>query len=220
MSNIVELGASDLDQNTGALTAQCKGVALGEDEDDAPDYGPVMVASCLGISARHYPRTDEGSAEGVILDDVPGLDAVVVGARDLRSAKIVGNLKPGDTVLHSTGPQQAAQVQCKEEKRQVANVTKDSRGKTMINILDGAGDQWVVSGFGMSIEMSREQGIVMTTGKATIQITKGGQIVFDGEILHGRAPNPALRFMLGPLTGSPGGAAAAPLVAAKGIYGS
>lgn len=28
----------------------------------------------------------------------------IVGVRDTRTAKIVGNIKPGDIILHSTGP--------------------------------------------------------------------------------------------------------------------
>lgn len=36
--------------------------------------------------------------------EISGQTAVCVGARDTRDATLVGKIKPGDAVLHSTGP--------------------------------------------------------------------------------------------------------------------
>ena len=87
-----------------------RGTSLGDNPDtDAPVFD-VMMPCALGLTAKPYPATAEGYVEAVLEDEVDGLDGLVIGARDLRTAKIVGNLKDGDTCLHSTGPQQAAQV--------------------------------------------------------------------------------------------------------------
>ncbi len=210
--DLVELGAATLSPTTNALAVQCKAASLSDEDGDAPDYGDVMFACALGLAAMPYPATADGAAEAIVATDVPGLDGVMVGARDTRTAKIYGNLKPGDTALHSTGPQMAAQVQCKEEKRQVCMVTKDTAGKTMIALLDGAGDKVQISGFGLMFEMSKEQGIVLSSGGATLQI-KDGVISLAGQVvLGGRTPVGYVQFSpsLTPVVGVTGGCSPSP----------
>lgn len=194
---LVDLGASKRDPVTNAALVQCKG--SGKDTDDAPDYGNVPMFQCLGLTAFPYPADEKGGAQG-ILSEVEGLDGVIVGARDTRSAKVVGNGEPGDTILHATGPEQAAQVQLKEKKRQAVLVSKDSRGETMALVLDGKNDKVQIAAFGMMFEMSRDNGFVVTDGEGgTLQI-KGGAIMLTGQIvLGGRVPSSPV------LSGSPPG---------------
>jgi len=192
-----DLGPGALDED-GNLLVQCKDAPVSED-GTAPDFGDTPIMCALGLTAMPFPATEEGSAEAIVADDLPGVDGVVIGARDVRTANIVGNLKPGDTVLHSTGPEQAAQIQLKEEKRQVVARTKDTRGKDMAVVVDGKNDKVSVTAMGMLIEMSRDNGVnVVGTGGAGIQLVDG-KVIFTGQVFFQRtplgsvlvAPNPA-----------------------------
>jgi len=198
MSDVCELGTARLDDETGTLFVQCKGAAVAED-GTAPDFGEVPFMCALGVTSRPYPKTEEGAAEGILADDVPGMDAALIGARDIRTAGIVGNLADGDTVLHSTGPQQAAQVLCKEKRRQTVMRSKDERGKDIVVSIDGKGEQIMIAGFGFAIEMSRTNGIVLGDGPAALQI-KDGVISMTGTIvLGGRVQTlPVLAGLSGP----------------------
>lgn len=189
MAELVDLGAATLDPKTKAPLFQCKGAPLSSN-GDAPDYGATPLLQCLGVTTMPYPADENGGAQGVMVD-VEGLDGVLVGARDTRTAAIVGNLKPGDCCVHSVGPEQAAQLQLKEEKRQAVLVSKDTQGKTMVIAMDGKNDKITIAGFGCAFEMSRENGIVLTdeTGAAVLQL-KGGQAILCGNstVLGGRTP--------------------------------
>lgn len=103
---IVYLGSSQLDPDTNALTGQGKSTPVGDTDDDAPDYGKIPVATGLGVTARWFPKTDEGSAIGIVDTSLPGQNGWLVGVMDRRaaSAKIVEQLAEGETATHSTGP--------------------------------------------------------------------------------------------------------------------
>lgn len=204
MIDICDMGAASLDPQTNALLAQCKGAPLSEDDSDATDYGAAPLMCALGVTAVPYPRTPEGAAEGLVVTDVPGVDGVVIGARDTRTAGIVGNLKPGDTAVHSTGPQQAAQLLLKEEKRQAVLATKGTDGKQLLLLLDGNADKATLAAFGAVFEISKEQGIVMAdaTGKAGIQIKDGVVSIFGTQVVLG-GRTPALPVLAGTPPGAP-----------------
>ncbi len=209
MLEIVDLGASVLDPETGAQIVRCKGGAVSE--EDAPDYGETPVFQCLGVTSVPFPADETGGAQGIVAQ-LPGVDGAIIGARDTRTSAVVGNIKGGDTILHSTGPSQSAQVQCKESKRQVVLATKDSEGKTALLSLDGKNDKVQIAAFGFMIEVSREQGIVMSseTGGASLQI-KGSVISLCGQVvLGGRTPIAPVLFSLTPVTGTVGVASVAP----------
>jgi hypothetical protein len=123
---IVEIGATNLASN-GILTAQCKGVSDEDDYSDCPIFGQ------LGITARAYQSDDNGRAEAII-DENTG---TIIASRDTRVAAVVGNIVPGDTCLHSTGPVQSARIFCKEEKKLIALLVKDKNDKDMGIIIDG-----------------------------------------------------------------------------------
>ncbi len=114
-ADIALLGASKIGANGSPVWQPA--VPITDDSEDLEGFGECQVFQSLGISSLPYQKDENGFAECLVMRNVGGRDAVCLGARDTRSAKIVGNLKPGDTVVHSTGPSEAAQLQLKEEKR-------------------------------------------------------------------------------------------------------
>lgn len=183
-----DMGAASLDAN-GVLLVQCKGAAVDAAGTAAPDFGRVPVMCALGLTAMQYPSDAKGSAECLVATGVGGLDGVVIAACDTRTASIVGALKPGDTVLHSTGPQQAAQVQLKEEKRQAVVRTVDTRGKDAVLIIDGLADKLTIAAFGHVLEMSRDNGIALTEKGGASLILKDGRAALIGAQVTLGGPN-------------------------------
>lgn len=170
---IVKLGASKLNGKTKSPQWQAVN-DISEEDGDSEDFGDIDVLQGLGLTSMPWPAEGDSYAEGALIRNCGNRNGICIGARDTRSAVALGNVRPGDTVLHSTGPNQAAQVQCKEDKRQVVLFTKDSAGKGMVIVLDGKNDQIQIQGFGMIFEMSKENGIKIDTGK-------GASIMMDGE---------------------------------------
>jgi hypothetical protein len=66
--------------------------------DGAPLFGQ------LGITAIPWPADDRGNAQGTVDETVPGHNGVITSVRDARAAGIVQELAPGETAIHSTGP--------------------------------------------------------------------------------------------------------------------
>lgn len=184
MLEYCDMGAASLDEN-GVLLVQCKGAAVDADGTAAPDYGNSPFMCTLGLTAMPYPADAKGSAEGIVATGIGGLDGVLIAARDTRTAGIVGNLKPGDTVLHSTGPQQASQIQLKEEKRQTVVRTVDTRGKDVVFMHDGVADKTTLAGYGHIVEVSRDNGIVLTESGGAAIILKGGCAYIVGKVVLG-----------------------------------
>jgi hypothetical protein len=113
----------------------------------------------------------------------------------------------------------AAQLQLKEEKRQVVLATVDSKGETMMAILDGKNDECQVIAGGNVFKMSRKDGIVLADSTGGGIHIKDGVVRITGKelMLPGPAPNPAFKLMMGPMIGSPGGVASPPMLAVKGV---
>lgn len=219
--DIVDLGATRVERGNALWQGITK---ISEEDGDEEPMGEGPVFQALGFSSCAWPADDAGKAEAVCIRSVAGRDTVYVGARDTRSAEIVGNLKPGDTVVHSTGPQQAAQLQLKEQKRQAALVSKNAAGKTMVFLLDGEADKAQIVLAGMVFEMNAaEKTAIWSNGKASI-ILDGDTIALDGLVVAGGTrPNPAMKFMISPMVGGvpvPVATTAAGVVAgaAKGIF--
>jgi hypothetical protein len=210
---IVKLGTSKLNSSTKA--AQWQAVNdVGTEPGDSEDFGDVDVIQCLGVTSLPWPADDLGFAEGVIVRNCGNRNAIALGARDIRVAGAIGNSKPGDTIVHSTGPNQAAQLQLKEEKRQVVLYTKDSEGVGMVAVLDGKNDQIQIAAFGMIFEMSKANGIKIDNGEGAAIILQGQDIFLNGNVHHPGIP-PGMSLMCGPPTGSPGGPASVPMVPAQ-----
>lgn len=182
-------------------------VANDNGENDVEPFGEIQIMQGLGLTSAPWPRDEKGYAEGVIARGCGGRNAVCLGARDTRTAAIVGNLKPGDTVLHSTGPNQSAQVQCKEEKRQVVLATIGTDGKQILVIADGKNDKIQVLAFGAVWEMKRDGGgaeINFSNGLGAGLQLKGNSVVVDGNFFANRNAKFPLQSAAGPVTGTSG----------------
>ncbi len=214
-AEIAKLGASKLNDNTKAAQIQALN-DITDEPGDSENFGEVDVLSTLGVTSLPWPATKDGYAEGVILRNCGNRNGICVGARDTRTAKAIGNAKPGDTILHSTGPNQAAQVQCKEEKRQVVLFSKDNSGKGMVVAVDGKNEQIQAVAFGMTIELRKNAGIKLDTGQGASIILKGGDVWINGNI-HVKGMKPGFAIALCPPSGSPGGPASTPLVPMGGV---
>jgi hypothetical protein len=197
--DISKITTAGLDGETNVPVIQAA-VPISEDPTDVESFGDLDSYQALGVTSLPFPETankpdpdDNGFAEAVILRDVGNQDAVVIGARDTRTTEVYGDIAEGDTVLHSVDPDAVAQVQCKANK-QIALVTEDSDGNTMLHLIDGKNDKIQIAAFGGIIEMTRDNGIsiVAPGGDATITL-KGDTIVLAGKVILGGAI-PVLNF--------------------------
>src|SRR5688572_7572162 len=125
-AEIVQLGASSL--KDGGARWQCS-VGVANDNDDNVSYGEIGVFQSLGMTSLPWPKDASGSAEGVMLKGVGSKKGVVIAGCDTRSAKVVGKMDPGDSVLHSTGPDQTAQVRVQGKKKSASIIVKGADGK-------------------------------------------------------------------------------------------
>lgn len=197
----VELGSAKLHPTSKLLTIRAFN-PITNDTDDVEEFGDCDYFSQLGVTAMNYPKTASGFAQGFLVRDAAGAEGVILGARDSRAAGIVGNLKPGDTVLHSTGPEQAAQVQCKEKKRQVVLATKTSDGKSAMLVLDGTKDTATLAFNGAAVQITSAGELLMANkdGKAGIA-TEGTQIKLLGQVVLGGGGAAGLPVLLGASAG-------------------
>lgn len=213
--DIAFLGASSVSSKTGVPLWE-PSVPITDDTTDVEAFGPTAVYQGLGLSSSPWPKDDTGHAECLIVRNCGGRPAVCLGGRDTRTASVIGNLAPGDTVLHSTGPNLSAQLQLKEAKRQAVLVSKDEDGNTMAAILDGLNGKVQITAFGGNIEMLKSGGLSLTAPDGTGILLKDGAIHFMGTPMLGAGNSPGFYFMLanGP---SPGGAAALPMIPCMGV---
>lgn len=182
--DIVTLDGVTIDPTSGAPLVSAKQPITGD--DDVEDFGDAPLMQCLGVSSAPYGKTDEGYCEGVIATGVGARDAVCLGARDTRTAKIIGKLSPGDTVVHTTGPNQAAQLQLKEAKKQAVLVTKGSDGKQILFVLDGKNDKVTLAAFGLAFNFDKATqtaSLMSPNGKNGIVVSDAGVQIL-GQILH------------------------------------
>jgi hypothetical protein len=213
VADIFDLGASSIDPEAGTTKWQALTDA---NNPKAENLGEVEVFQSLGMTARPYPADANGAAEGVGLRNCGGRSLVCIAARDARTAKVAAGLKPGDVCLHSTGPKQSSQIRCLEEKRQVVAATKDSSDNAIMVVLDGKNDKLQVTARGAMFEMDKSGDISIVNASGTGILIQGSKIFILGELsLPGMTPS--MYLMQGPVAGSPGGGAAAPMTAVKGV---
>jgi len=163
--------------------------------DEVEPFGEIQVMQGLGFASAPWPADDNGHAEGVVVRDCGGRNAICIGGRDTRTAGIIGALQPGDTCVHSTGPQQSAQLLLKEKKRQAVLATKGTDKKQIVVLLDGKNDKVQIMAFGGTFEMSKSGGgcqIVLNTGKGAGLQMVGDTIVFDGKFMPRSPTGPVL----------------------------
>jgi hypothetical protein len=183
MPQLVRLNNGFVNVDSNAPGVSCFDAAGDSPEDQEP-FGNVDLMQCLGVSSLPYPPDAAGHAEGILIEGIGGKPGIVVAAWDTRTFSLFGQAKPGDTILHSTGPNRAAQVLCKEEKRQVVLATKDEDGKPAMVVLDGKKQEFQFVGWGYGFKVSKKEGIVLEAGKARIVVSPEG-IRLEGAITLG-----------------------------------
>jgi hypothetical protein len=194
---LVMLGASSL--KDGNARWQCT-LAVANDNDDADSFGELPVYQALGITSLPYPKDDKGFAEAIVLPGVGGKKGVVVGGRDTRAAKIVGKMDPGDSVLHSTDPDQRAQVRVQGKKQMASLVVKGEDGKHLMVMLNGKDGKLQILAKGACIEID-DSGDISLLGKGGGGILiQGGDVCINGVLKLPGMP-PGMFLMACPLTG-------------------
>lgn len=193
-------------------------VPVGDDTSDVESLGELDVFQSLGISSTACPKDDDGFVECIGARNVGGGPGVCLGARDTRNTTFLGNQSPGDTTVHATGPGAVAQCFLKNKKRQAGLATENSKGESMVFVLDGKNDkgQWACNGAMVEIDPDGDVSIVSKGGAAIL--IQGGDIYFRGQAHFPGIP-PGMAIMVGPAVGSPGGGAAAPMTGLKGVGG-
>jgi len=206
---LVKLGASTVSKETGAPLWQAVS-PITDGVNDVDSLGEIDAIQCLGVMANPAAADEKGHAEGLVEEGVGGLPAVALGGRDTRVAKLAGTLKPGDTVLHSTGPSQSALVMCKESKRQVVLATKNKRDETQAIVLDGAAEKLQIAVNGCMFEIA-DGGFTLTdaSGRGSIMVRNGvinliGTVVVGGitPLFPLAAVNPAAPTVPVPVPGA------------------
>lgn len=211
---VVKLGASKLNEKTNSPQWQALN-EVSDDPNDTEQFGDIDVFQGLGVSSMPWPADADSHAEGIIVRNCGNRDAICVGARDTRTAACYGNMKPGDTIMHSTGPNQSAQVQCKETKKQVVLFTRDQSDKGMIVMVDGKNEQIQINAFGMIFQMKKGEGITINNGEGASLILQGPDLFLQGNIhIAGINPGMFLQTAPGP---SPGGPASLPTIPLMGV---
>lgn len=200
MSQIIDIGAAKRDAKTNTVLVQAKSSQIGDTPDDAPGFDDAPVFGALGITAVPWKADDRGNAQGIADTSVPGHNAVITSIRDARSAGVVEELGPGETAIHSTGPDFGSRVFLK---KQLAAIMV---GDDCAMVMDRENQRFTISCFGMHFEMSAANGCVLTSGGATLQLSGPtaslmGQVVLGGRIpmfslLYGQVPGQ-------PVTGMP-----------------
>lgn len=211
---IVKLGASQQHETTKAV--QWQGVNQITGDDDSEDFGSFDVMQCLGVASAPWPADANGFAEAVIAKNCGNRDAIGLGGRDPRSSKAIGKLRPGDTVVYSTGPEAAAQLQLKESKRQVVSYTKDTDGTGMVVMLDGTNNKYQVLVRGAMIEIDDSGDMSLIGNGGASILLQGSHIYLNGNV-HLSGMSPGLVLMQGPPSGSPGSVASVPLFPVLGV---
>lgn len=158
---------------------------VGESDEDAETYGKAPLMQALGVASLPAEPDSAGQCEGILIENVAGLPGVIVSAWDTRTFSIFGNLEPGDTVLHSTGPAKSAQVLCKEKKKQVVLTTLGPDGKQITVMTDGKNGQAQMQAFGFTLTINKD-GIIAEGGGARLMV-KGDQVIIQGGVVIGGA---------------------------------
>lgn len=190
---LVELGAAKLDSTSSVPVAH---VQLDIGDGEVSDYGEVPMMQCLGVTSLPSAATDTGAAEGLLDENVGGLNGCVVGGRDARCASVASGLGPGGTALHSTGADNAkrSQVRC------IENLLALLVGNDSILSMDRGSDLFQIGFGGAIFEINAGKiRIVAKGGKAGIMIDESGSVsIFGIQIVLGglSAPIPGVTNVL------------------------
>jgi hypothetical protein len=181
MPELVDIGAAKRDEKTNELLVQAKTEQIGATPDDAPGLDAAPVFGQLGIAAIPWPADERGNAQG-IKEDAPGHNGIITGMRDARAAGIVEELGPGETCIHSTGPDFDTRLFLKKQLWSL--MIGDDCAVTM----DRENERFTIACFGHIFEMSAANGCVLTTGGATLQLKDAVANLLGQVVLGGRSP--------------------------------
>ncbi len=182
MNDIVDIGSAARDPSTNELLVQAKTAQAGDTPDDAPGFDNAPVFGQLGVSANPWPADERGNAQA-LKGDAAGFNGVINGMRDARVAGVVEELGPGETCVHSTGPDFDSRLFLK--KQLWALMIGDDCAVTM----DRENERFTISCFGMIFEMSTANGCTLTTGGATLQLKDAlARIMAGTTVLGGQSP--------------------------------
>lgn len=159
MPDLYTAGASRVVNPDGTYTSPVCKMSLEVDAENGTreDMGEMPLMQALGLTALPAPPDDSGQAELVALEGVGGFTACAVGGRDTRCADVAGELAPGETCLHNTGGAAAnrARVFCKD------NHLSLLVGNDLTFILDRESESVSLAAFGHTIEVSKDNGILL-----------------------------------------------------------
>lgn len=184
MMRLVRLQNGFINAQTSAPAAEAYD-QVGDTDDDRETYGNADLIQSLGIASLPAAPTPDGYVEGILIENVGGRPGIIIAARDTRSFSIFGNLGPGDTVVHSVGPNRAAQLLLKEEKKQAVLATLGPDGKQITCMVDGKNGQAQMQAWGFTISITKD-GIQLEAGDAGITVGPNG-IQLRGAIQTGGA---------------------------------
>lgn len=173
MAEFVTLGAARVtDPETGDPCPPIvrTTVEIEPDTDDREDFGDCPMCCALGVTALPAPATDAGHAEGVRVDGA-GETGAIVGARDTRSAGVVGELSPGDTAVHGTHENDAhrARLFCKD------NLLALLVGNDVVFSMDRGTKVITLAAFGQIIQVSDSDGVKIAEKGGAWQQMNGGK---------------------------------------------
>lgn len=217
MADLLDIGSARLDAKTNTVLVQAKSAQIGNTPDDAPGFDAAPVFGALGITAVPWPKDERGNAQATGDESIPGHNVVITSIRDARAAGVVQDLGPGETAIHSTGPDFDSLVLLK---KQLAAIMV---GDDCAVVMDRENKCFSISCFGHHLEISAANGIVATTGQgATIQLAGRIASIMGQVVLGGRIPTfqiPYLSVPGGvPLVGTPGPQGAQIGLPAMGVF--
>jgi hypothetical protein len=214
--DLVDIGSARLDPKTNTVLVQAKSAQIGSSEEDAPGFDGAPLFGSLGVTAVPWPKDDRGNAQALVEEGVPGHNGVVTNARDARAAGVVQELGPGETAIHSTGPDFDSVVFLK--KQLLALMVGDD----MAFVMDRESQKVTLTAFGCVLELSSAQGVTITSGGgATVQLFGPIASVMGTVVLGGRIPTfqlPYLTVPNVPLVGTPGPQGANVATPAPGVF--
>ncbi|HUU94561.1 MAG TPA: hypothetical protein VM487_02390 [Phycisphaerae bacterium] len=154
--SMVVLNTSRVHPDSGVPVIECCEL-VGGDPDDRVPWGECPNMGALGVTALPYPPSEDGTefAQGVVIPDVGGNVGVIVGGRDSRTAEVYGQLSPGESALHTTGPDFDASVMCKDQ------LVSIMVGDDMCAVFDRKNKVISITGFGCLFEMSEANGVLI-----------------------------------------------------------
>ena len=220
--DVIDIGASTRDATTNVITINGKGVNLSDDPDnntdDAEDFSDCATFGSLGVTSMPNAATDAGQCQGLIARNLN----CFLGMRDTRAATVVGQLNPGDTCLHSTGPNQRARIFCKDDTNSVAILAADTDSNDMLFSLDGKNNVAMLQAFAALMQITKvgDSGeITIGNAKGFIHIDVAGVITLAGTqvILGSGAPTGGAAMGV-PQAVSPGGTASLPFKCSGSVF--